>query len=332
MTGRGLRGRGRGGEAGYILFGIVIAIIILGIFLVAAVPLWQSVVQREKEQELIFRGYQYMQAIDKYQKKFPGAYPPTVELLVEQKFLRKAYSDPMTADGKWNLLRQLSPELQPGAPGGPGGPGGAGDLVGPGGQPQIPGLGGNAPLNPTQGRAPQAGAARPNAPSNTRQPAPTGGRFQSTLGRGASDQSMGGIVGVASRSTEKTFYQVPGKEKYKDWLFVWGLQQMAIPVPVPGQPRLPGQTGQLGQLPGQNPSPFPGLPPPPTLTSFGFGATSAVPGQLTPGQPGLPGGFQPGMGPGGNPGQPVPNGQQGFGSPPGGARPQQPRRQRQPDE
>ena len=57
-------------DSGYVLLGITIALVILGIFLVAAVPLWQKAVQREREQELIFRGYQYMQAIERYQRKY----------------------------------------------------------------------------------------------------------------------------------------------------------------------------------------------------------------------------------------------------------------------
>jgi type II secretory pathway pseudopilin PulG len=340
MTGPRLRA---GSDEGYVLFGVIIAVVILGIFMVAAVPLWQKVVQRERENELIFRGYQYMQAIERYQRKYPGAYPPTVEILVKQKFLRRAYSDPMSEDGKWNILRQLSPELQPG------------------GGTQIPGgQSGITPLNESQARLTRPGSPAAGPPGATRQPAPTGGRFQSSLGRGASDQTMGGIVGVASRSTEKTFYQVPGKEKYKDWLFVWGLQPAgaaSVPVPVsvpdpglgpgprptqPGRPRAqaPGSQGQTrvpmgtqrpGQLQGQNPSPFPGLPPPPTLTRFGIGAIGAgpVPGQTTPGQPGLP----PGSGEGSFEPEGQPPGPGGFGNPPGGMPTQmqpQPHRQPQP--
>jgi type II secretory pathway pseudopilin PulG len=299
-----MRGEKASRDSGYVLLGITIALVILGIFLVAAVPLWQKAVQREREQELIFRGYQYMQAIERYQRKYPGAYPPSVEVLVEQKFLRRAYKDPFGAkDGEWNVLRQLSPELQLGQ------------------QQQLQQAGaaaGITDLNRSRAQLRTPGGATAGE---------TAGRFQSSLGRGASDASMGGIVGVASRSTEKTFYRVPGKEKYKDWLFVWGAQQGAVPV-VPGQAQA---------------SPFPGLPPPPRITSFGFGAGPAGAGQPgQPGQPGMPG--QPGQ-PGmpGLPGQQPPagfpgqQGQPGFGNPgqqgqPGFGNPQpQPRQRRQPD-
>ena len=300
--------RGKAGrDSGYVLLGITIALVILGIFLVAAVPLWQKAVQREREQELIFRGYQYMQAIERYQRKYPGAYPPSVEVLVEQKFLRKAYKDPFGGkDVEWNVLRQLSPELQLGQ------------------QQHLREAGeaaGITDLNRSRAQLRTPGGATPGGTARS---------FQSSLGRGASDASLGGIVGVASRSTEKTFYRVPGKEKYKDWLFVWGVQQGVAPVaPTPGQAQAPL-------------SPFPGLPPPPRITSFGFGAGPAgagQPGQLgQPGQPGMPGqprlpGQQPPAGfpgqqrqPGfGNPGQ---QRQPGFGNPPGAT---PPRQRRQPD-
>jgi len=198
-------------DSGYILFGITILLVILAISLVAAVPLWQKAVQREREQELIFRGYQYMQAIERYQRKYPGAYPPNVDVLVEEKFLRKAFKDPMGGEkGEWAVLRQLSPELQMG-----------GQLQ----QQQLREQAGITDSNRSRAELRTPGGGR--AGSRDSNQATTGGNtrgFQSSLGRGASDASMGGIVGVASRSTEKTFYRVPGKEKYKDWLFVWGAQ------------------------------------------------------------------------------------------------------------
>lgn len=334
-------------ESGYILFGIVIVLVILGISLVAAVPLWQKAIQREREQELIFRGYQYMQAIERYQKKYPGAYPPNVDVLVKEKFLRKAYADPFAKDGEWSTIRQLSPELQLGAQQ----------------QQQQPGeAAGLTDLNRSRAQLRNPGGAPTGgARGSTR---PPGGTFQSSMGRGVSDASMGGIVGVSSRSKEKTFYKVPGKEAYKDWLFVWGVQPgggvPVAPMPMPGQqgqPGLPGVPGAPGQVQQVRPqlqpgaSPFPWLPPPPRLTSFGFGATPTLPGQVPGANPALPGqqptGFptapgQPGQGEGfpsapgqggfGNPGQQG-FGQPGFGEPPQGMQPQQqpPRPRRRPD-
>ena len=100
------------GEGGYVLLGVVIVLVIMGIFMGAAAPVWQHIMKREREEELIWRGKQYVQAIKLYQNKHPGAYPPKLDILVEQKFLRKLFPDPMTEDGEWKLLRQNSPEIR----------------------------------------------------------------------------------------------------------------------------------------------------------------------------------------------------------------------------
>lgn len=291
---------GAGDESGYVLFGVVILIIILGIGMTAAVPLWKSVVQRENEQELIWRGYQYMDAIQRYQTKFPGAYPPNLDVLVEQKFLRKLYPDPMTEDGEWRVLRQMSPELQMA------------------GQQQAARQAGITDLNRSrsQMRTPGGQSTSTGPGGQQRQGQPSGGQFQSSLGRGLGDAALGGIVGVASASEEETFYQVPGKETYKDWLFVVGVQQQAAVV----------QPGAA--------NPFGALPPPPGRLAF-RGAPGVAPGQA-PGAPGLnpgqnPGAFPPGFqqrppglppGMGGQPGQQSPFGAPGLGQ-------QQPQQQQQ---
>jgi type II secretory pathway pseudopilin PulG len=294
----------RRGDGGYVLLGIIIWFVILAIFMVAAVPLWQKLVQREREKELIFRGYQYMQAIELYQRKFPGAFPPNLEILVEQKFLRKLYPDPMTEDGEWRVLRQLSPELQMGAQQARGAVGSAAGIT-------------ELNRSRAQMRTPggQTVGGQGAGSFGARQGQPTGGQFRSSLGRGQSEQGLGGVVGVASKSEEETFYLVPGKEKYKDWLFVYGVPTLA-PVAQVARPGRAAGAGAAAQA--LNASPFPGLPPPPGLTQFRFGSqvtgaqqqpgvTSPVPG-TTPGtsprQPGLRPGTNPGLGstPGGFPG------------------------------
>jgi type II secretory pathway pseudopilin PulG len=75
---------------------------------VAAVPLWQKAVQREREQELIFRGYQYMQAIERYQRKYPGAYPRASRCSSSRSSFRKAYKDPL---GEGRRVERHSPAL-----------------------------------------------------------------------------------------------------------------------------------------------------------------------------------------------------------------------------
>jgi type II secretory pathway pseudopilin PulG len=89
---------------GYTLLILLFAVSIVSIGLIVAVPVWQTQIQREKEEELIFRGNQYVEAVRLYQLKKPGAFPSTLEELVEEKCLRRIYKDPMTSHGEWNII------------------------------------------------------------------------------------------------------------------------------------------------------------------------------------------------------------------------------------
>ena len=113
----------RNAEAGYAMAGMLVAITIMGIVMSMIVPTWRTWAKREKEAELIFRGEQYMRAIELYQRRFAGAYPTDVDALVDQRFLRKAYLDPMTGD-EFDILTQASLRAEPiQAPPGAGTPG-----------------------------------------------------------------------------------------------------------------------------------------------------------------------------------------------------------------
>jgi type II secretory pathway pseudopilin PulG len=91
-------------KEGYILIMLMIAISILSIGLLIAVPVWQTEIQREKEEELIFRGNEYVEAIRMLQMKKPGAFPRTLDELLKEKCIRRLYEDPMTDHGEWNLI------------------------------------------------------------------------------------------------------------------------------------------------------------------------------------------------------------------------------------
>jgi len=105
--------RSRGGRSsaspwnkGYAMIALIIAISVLTVFLLMAVPLWETVLQRDAEEELIFRGRQYVMAIGLYLKKHNNLYAQNFEILHLEKFLRRLYPDPMTADGRWDMVFQ----------------------------------------------------------------------------------------------------------------------------------------------------------------------------------------------------------------------------------
>ena len=89
---------GQAGQRGYAMAAVLVAIALMAIVMTALLPAWRQQVQREKEAELAFRGEQYARAILLFRRKYNGASPPTVEALVDGRFLRKKFKDPITGD------------------------------------------------------------------------------------------------------------------------------------------------------------------------------------------------------------------------------------------
>ena len=75
---------------------LLVAMSIMAVMLGLALPVWQTAIRREREAELVFRGEQYVQAIRLFQRRYAGTFPPNVDVLVEQRFLRRRYQDPIT--------------------------------------------------------------------------------------------------------------------------------------------------------------------------------------------------------------------------------------------
>ena len=81
---------------GYAMAALIVGISILAVMLGVALPLWHTAVRREREAELVFRGEQYVQAIRLFQRRYAGTFPPNIDVLVQQRFLRRRYQDPIT--------------------------------------------------------------------------------------------------------------------------------------------------------------------------------------------------------------------------------------------
>jgi type II secretory pathway pseudopilin PulG len=108
--------RGRRSELGYAMAALLVGMNVMAIMLTVAMPLWTTLVKREKEAELIWRGGQYARAIDLFRRKYGNASPPNIDILLNEKFLRKQYKDPMTEDGEFQLLYAAQQQQQPGLP------------------------------------------------------------------------------------------------------------------------------------------------------------------------------------------------------------------------
>ena len=155
---------------------LLVALSVMAIMMGAALPAWHTLAQREKEAELIFRGEQYSRAIGLWQRRFANAAPPSIDVLVEQRFLRKKYKDPITNS----------------------------DF-------QILGAGGSLPGQTQQGQSSGGAAA-----SRVLQ-LPTGVVPQ---GRGSDNGIVGGIVGVTSKSAEKSLRLYNSRDTYNQWIFM----------------------------------------------------------------------------------------------------------------
>jgi type II secretory pathway pseudopilin PulG len=96
---------------------LLVALAVMAIFLTAAVPVWKTAAKREKEAELVWRAGQYVRAIMLFRRKYANASPPNLDILVNERFLRKKYKDPMTTDGEFQLVYASDQQQQPGLPG-----------------------------------------------------------------------------------------------------------------------------------------------------------------------------------------------------------------------
>ena len=178
---------------GYAMAGLLVAIAIMGILMTMVLPYWQAEARREKEAELIFRGEQYVRAIELYQRQFPGAYPDGLDSLIEQRFLRRAYADPMTG-GPFEILTQGTVGITPTL---------ASSFQ------EIPP--GNQSTFSTNRQLDQAN------------PQTTSSDSFNELNRRDTNSTLGdlGIIGVASRSSENSMRSYNERTRYNEWLFVY---------------------------------------------------------------------------------------------------------------
>lgn len=138
--------RGQDGQRGYAMAALLVALGVMAVLMAAAMPVWRHESQREREIETIFRGQQIARAIAMYREKNAGNFPSSLDLLVQQRFLRKKYREPFSEDGEWQPIGGLGNQPQP---------------VGRGGQPQPAGRGGQPQPVGREGQ-PQPGLSQPS--------------------------------------------------------------------------------------------------------------------------------------------------------------------------
>jgi type II secretory pathway pseudopilin PulG len=83
-------------ENGYAMAALLVIMAVMAVMMSVAMPVWNHASQREKEAELVFRGQQYSRAIGLFERKYANTPPPNIDVLVQERFLRKKYKDPIT--------------------------------------------------------------------------------------------------------------------------------------------------------------------------------------------------------------------------------------------
>lgn len=197
------------GERGVLLVSLLVGMTVMIILLTASVQSWTTIMQRERELELIFRGNQYIIALQQYAKEHGGAYPMELKELLKEgpmrhRYIRQLFRDPFDKEGEWNLL-YLAPNgksaINPNArfP--------VGGVLGAGGAANRTGLEG---LGLSRDRDKKDGFGRG--------------------GSGFGGATMNGpIVGVVSKMRERGFRQYYGRHHYDEWEFHVFLRQVADP-------------------------------------------------------------------------------------------------------
>jgi type II secretory pathway pseudopilin PulG len=263
---------------------LIIVMMVATLLLIALTAVLPSVYQegqREREEELIFRGTQYAKAVGLFHKQF-GRYPVSIKELLQtngKRFLRQEYRDPMDPKGKWRFIHVSA----------------SGVLLDSLNQPLNPnnsnpaGIGQSNPSNPTQGGSSFMGSSSPGFGNSGGFGGGSGG-FQgaglnpssgssSATGFSSSSSSFGSstdvqgafIAGVAATTHHQSIKVWQKHTHYDEWEFLgidMGVFGTQVGMPGMGGPGM----GQPSNPQGSSFSPGPtGSTPSPT----GFGSSNS---------------------------------------------------------
>src|SRR2546423_4640541 len=212
-------------ERGYAMAALIVSMAVMAILMTAAMPVWKHMAQREKEEELVFRGEQYAHAIGMFQRRTANAYPPNLDVLVQQKFLRKKYKDPITNDDFVPLAQTAQNPARGNQPG-------------------------------QQGAAPQQGRGQQAAPARGGTAAPGPGTAAACGNIGVTSKSADESIRLykgRSHYNEWAFIYTPPAQA------PGAAAPGSVPNPARGQGP-PGRGGQQGNQPGPFPGPGGGFP------------------------------------------------------------------------
>ena len=101
---------GKQRQHGSVFMGLLVTVAMVAVMLMQVGTLWSSVLQRERELELLARGNEIRRAIGLYYAA-GNTFPKSLEDLVldrrqptVKRYLRKAYNDPLTRTADWGVI------------------------------------------------------------------------------------------------------------------------------------------------------------------------------------------------------------------------------------
>lgn len=220
--------RPRKRDQGYALLILLMLATVMIIVLTAALPSVITQGQREKEEELIFRGNEYARAIAMYRRQF-RRFPTDVKELLQTngvRFLRREYADPMTRKGKWRFIHADAT----------GTPIDSRTLT----RPKAP--------RPLGDKGSSAFGDEREREKNESEPPPEGedGKEKSSFFGGPNEMKGAFIIGVASMSNKNSIRVYNNKTRYSDWEFLGIETGSGGMVPGSGSGGVGGQTGGPG--------------------------------------------------------------------------------------
>ena len=253
--------RGRRRQEGYAL---VLVVFLLALVVIASVAIAPEIItngRREKEEEMIWRGKQYVRGIRLYVRYYQThggttRFPTSMEDLTKNKvgirFMRQAYKDPVNSvDGSWRMIyvgpngqlvgslkvRPLLPDGQ--TAGASGSSGGFGSLFG-AGQAQAgnnstfgnSSFGNSTPGNSSFGNSSFNNGGNTNAGNAQGQGAGQGtqnGLSSDTMSTpqaivnsdGSTDMVGGNIIGVGSKVNKASIIWYDKAKNYRQFEFIW---------------------------------------------------------------------------------------------------------------
>jgi type II secretory pathway pseudopilin PulG len=173
---------------------VVIFIAILTIVIAAVGPSISTIMKRDREEELLFRGKQYARSIVLFQRRY-GRYPTSLKEMFASRphTLRKLWKDPMCGCNHWKLLIQGQPDSSPFVD----------QKVDPSNRP--PSTYGNLVRTPLPSQWP--------------------------LGPDDEPINVGPIVGVRSKIHQQSLREWRGKRYYDEWRFIVGDADSDVTMP-----------------------------------------------------------------------------------------------------